>query len=95
MEEIFLAPYTLQEPNLRRVDWISLVYWLLKSIDLTCDLSMFALQRLRRQERWEWRCHIGGGLLGETEKHTLKVEGLLRALIPEEAQPQEAEVIMV
>lgn len=26
MEETFLAPYTLQEPNLRRVDWISLVY---------------------------------------------------------------------
>lgn len=48
-------------------------------------LFQFAPQWSRRRERWEWHCHIGGGLLGRQKSPFLKV---LIAFLHEKAQPQ-------
>lgn len=57
--ETFFTPDTVKEPNVRREDWISLVYWLLKSIDLTCDLTATCSFSLRPSDHGDGRDESG------------------------------------
>lgn len=57
--ETFFTPYTVKEPKVRRVEWISPVYWLLKSIDLTFGLTITCSFSLRPSDHGDGKDESG------------------------------------